>query len=242
MSFDNNTTVFMQFKVANAYLAGGADQIFPTVPQAPEGGDPDTADGVYVNLDQWDGFQAERREISQAILDANEGQGVENFVVITGDIHSYIAGHVRENYDDQTPPVPETEEGGDLNPNNRLLGTCFVCGSVTSSNLVELATGAGNADFPQVDERFLESEDGLSALQSAFQEPSNPHIEFFNSSTHGCYNVMEVTQEKPTCAMFGVETTQQPPQNGQPQKSVLARFEAPNGLVQLQRTDIVPTP
>ena len=158
----------MQFKVANAYLAGGADQIFPTVPQAPEGGDPDTADGVYVNLDQWDGFQAERREISQAILDANEGQGVENFVVITGDIHSYIAGHVRENYDDQTPPVPETEEGGDLNPNNRLLGTCFVCGSVTSSNLVELATGAGNADFPRVDERFLESEDGLSALQSAF--------------------------------------------------------------------------
>jgi alkaline phosphatase D len=166
---------------------------------------------------------------------------VENFVVITGDIHSYIAGYVRENYDDPTPPVPETEATGDPNPTNRLLGTCFVCGSVTSSNLVELAVGAGNADFPQVDERFLESEDGLSALQSAFQEPSNPHIEFFNSSTHG-YNVMEVTREKLTCTMFGVETTQQPPQNGQPQKSVLARFEVPNGLVQLRRTDIVPGP
>ena len=194
-----------------------------------------------MNLDQWDGFQAEREEITQAFLDANGGQGVENFVVITGDIHSYIAGYVRENYDDPTPPVPETEVGGDPNPNNRLLGTCFVCGSVTSSNLVELAAGAGNGDFPQVDERFLESEDGLSALQTAFQEGSNPHIEFFNSSTHG-YNVMEVTQERLTCTMFGVETTQQPPQNGQPQKSVLARFEIPNGLVQLQRTDIVPTP
>ena len=114
-----------------------------------------------------------------------------------------------------------------------------MCGSVTSSNLVELAVGAGNGDFPQVDERFLESEDGLSALQSAFQEPSNPHIEFFNSSTHG-YNVMEVTREKLTCTMFGVETTQQPPQNGQPQKSVLARFEVPSGLVNLQRTDLVP--
>ena len=101
----------MQFKVANAYLAGGADQIFPTVPRVPEGGDPDTADGVYVNLDQWDGFQAERREISQAILDANEGQGVENFVVITGDIHSYIAGYVRENYDDQTPPARPRDGG-----------------------------------------------------------------------------------------------------------------------------------
>ncbi len=53
----------------------------------------------------------------------------------------------------------------------------------------------------------------MGPLQSAFQEPSNPHIEFFNSSTHG-YNVMEVTREKPICTMFGVETTQQPPQNG----------------------------
>jgi hypothetical protein len=32
LSFDNDTTMFMQFKMANAYLAGGADQIFPTVP------------------------------------------------------------------------------------------------------------------------------------------------------------------------------------------------------------------
>ena len=211
------------------------------MPQAPDDGDPKTTDGVYVNLDQWDGFQAERREISQAILDANEGQGVENFVVITGDIHSYIAGYVRENYDDPTPPVPETEAAGDPNQNNRLLRMCFVCGSVTLSNLVELAVGAGNADFPQIDERFLESEGGLSALQSAFQEPSNPHIEFFNSSTHG-YDVMEVTREKRTCTMLGVETTQQPPRNGQPQKSVLAQFEVPNGLVQLRRTDIVPAP
>jgi alkaline phosphatase D len=77
LSFDNDTTTFMQFKIANAYPAGGAEGqvIFPTVPQAPDDGDPNTTDGVYVNLDQWDGFQAERREISQAILDANEGQG-----------------------------------------------------------------------------------------------------------------------------------------------------------------------
>jgi len=70
-----NETMFMQFKIANAYLAGGADQIFPTVPQAPGDGDLETTDGVYVNLDQWDGFQAERREISQAILEAKGGRG-----------------------------------------------------------------------------------------------------------------------------------------------------------------------
>ncbi len=56
----------------------------------------------------------------------------------------------------------------------------------------------------------------MGALQSAVQEPSNPHIGFFNSFTHG-HNVMEITREKLIWTMFGVETTQQPPQNGQPQ-------------------------
>jgi hypothetical protein len=42
-----------------------------------------------------------------------------------------------------------------------------VCGS---SNLVELATGAGNGDrVSQVKEGPLNSEDGLSLLQGAFQ-------------------------------------------------------------------------
>lgn len=235
-----NETMFMQFKTANTYLAGGEQEIFPGI-QPPDGTGPGSAEGVYVNLDQWDGFQAERGEITQAILDANGGQGVENFVVITGDIHSYIAGYVRENYDDPTPPVPETEAVGEPNPNNRLLGACFVCGSVTSSNLVELATGAGNGDLPQFSERFLSTEDAASALQSALQESSNPHIDFFNSSTHG-YNIMEVTQEKLTCTMFGVETTQQDPQQNPPDRTVLARYEVPSGLVNLQRTDIVPGP
>ena len=232
-----NETMFMQFKVANTYLSGGATEVFPGVPQAPA-----EAGGVYVNLDQWDGYQAEREEITRRILNANGGEGVENFVVITGDIHSYVAGYVREDYDDPTPPVPETEALPEPNPNNRLAGACFVCGSVTSSNLVELATGSGNGErVPEVSEGLLDSEDGLSILQGAFQETSNPHIEFFNSSTHG-YNVMEVTREKLVCTMIGVESTQQPPRDGQPQRSVLARFEVPNGLVQIRRTDLVPNP
>jgi hypothetical protein len=41
--FDNDTTMFMQFKIANTYLAGGEQQIFPGVPQAPGDGAPPTA-------------------------------------------------------------------------------------------------------------------------------------------------------------------------------------------------------
>ncbi len=114
-----------------------------------------------------------------------------------------------------------------------------MCGSVTSSNLVELATGSGNGDRvpQQVREGFLNSEDGLSTLQSAFQETSNPHIEFFDSSTHG-YNLMEVTRDRLVCTMIAVSTTQQERSD----RYVLARFEVPDGLVQIRRTDVVPTP
>lgn len=227
-----NETMFMQFKVANTYLGAVTDNpstVFPTIPQAPGGPE----DGVYVNLDQWDGYQAERNEITQRILNANNGRGVENFVIITGDIHSYAAGYVRENYDDPTPPVPGVE-----NPLNRLAGTCFVCGSITSSNLVELALGAGRGgvpEFPPVAglDPGEPSQDALNALETALQEQSNPHFEFFNSDTHG-YNIMEVTPEKLTCTMKNVTTTQ----SRQSQLQTLARFEVPAGEVRITRTDL----
>ncbi len=132
---------------------------------------------VYVNLDQWDGYQAERREISRAIKDA----GVENFVTITGDLHTYVAGYLKENFDD---------------PLEAPVGVCFMAGSVTSSNLVELAARTG---LP------LPSAEDLSAAFKA----SNPHIEFFNSETHG-YNVVEVTPEYLECTMKAVNTIQAP--------------------------------
>src|SRR5215208_6244505 len=49
-------------------------------------------EGVYVTLDQWDGYQAERLAITEAVRE------VENFVTITGDIHSYLAGYTKPDY------------------------------------------------------------------------------------------------------------------------------------------------
>ena len=74
-----------------------------------------------------------------------------------------------------------------------------MAGSVTSLNLVELATRVGAPAPPAED------------LSAAFKA-SNPHIEFFNSETHS-YNVMEVTPEQLTCTMKAVNTIQVPNPN-----------------------------
>ena len=55
---------------------------------------------IYLDLDQWDGYNRERSELMKFIKD----QGLKNVVAVTGDIHAFIAGKVYENFDDQSQP------------------------------------------------------------------------------------------------------------------------------------------
>lgn len=206
-----NETMVMQLKVGNTYLQGGADEVFSDVAQNSNG------DGVYTSLDQWDGYQAERQEIARRL------QETDNVVAITGDIHTFIAGYMKEDYD---------------NPSNGdAVGTAFVCGSVTSSNLVELALGAenggagNNSRIPQAG-----GVQGAAEIQTAFQQASNPHFEFFDSSAHG-YNVMEVRKDALICTMKAVRTIQEP----QSEMFTLARFRVPDGRAVIERTDVLAT-
>jgi alkaline phosphatase D len=52
-----------------------------------------TAPGVHANHDQWDGYGAERKEILESFLAKN----VKNLVVLSGDIHTFIAGDLYTN-------------------------------------------------------------------------------------------------------------------------------------------------
>jgi len=205
-----NEVTFMQFKVLNTYLEAG---LFPGVPAVP------TADGVYVTLDQWDGFQAERDEIINLIA----RRGVRNFVAITGDIHTFIAGYIRKNFDDPLA-LPQ---GPNLNapPPPDAVGVEFVCGSVTSSNLYELASlGRGRVDLPT----DLDTREDISA---AFQSSNNRHFKYFNSRTHG-YNLVTVTRQKLVCTMKSVSTIDSP----RATLSTLKTFEVP-----VNRTEIIDT-
>jgi alkaline phosphatase D len=85
-------------------------------------------DGAPYNVDQWDGYTADRHEVLGHIAD----HGVHNTVFLTGDIHSGWACDVPLNAG--TYPT----EGG------RSVATEFVCTSITSDNLNDI-TGTAPA-------------------------------------------------------------------------------------------------
>ncbi|MCW3039401.1 MAG: hypothetical protein JWM31_1306, partial [Solirubrobacterales bacterium] len=78
----------------------------------------DSAPGVQLNEDGWDGYKAERAEILQHFVD----RGVKNLSVLTGDIHTYVAGRLHT----------------DGRITGRPVGTEFVGGSVTSLGLEDV--------------------------------------------------------------------------------------------------------
>ena len=77
----------------------------------------DSTPGVHANQDQWDGYSAEREEILTEFLNKN----VDNLVVLSGDIHTFLAGDLYTN--------GETT--------GKRIGTELVGGSVTSFGLPE---------------------------------------------------------------------------------------------------------
>lgn len=77
-------------------------------------------DGVPYNVDQWDGYTDDRREVFQHIRDHQ----VSDALFITGDIHSGWACELP--YDATTYPVGDSA------------GVEFVCSSVTSNNLKDI--------------------------------------------------------------------------------------------------------
>ena len=79
-------------------------------------------DGLPYNVDQWDGYTADRRELFAHLAD----RGVHNTVFLTGDIHSGWA------CDLPLDAGTYTLESG------RSVATEFVCTSVTSNNLKDI--------------------------------------------------------------------------------------------------------
>lgn len=77
-------------------------------------------EGIAINVDQWDGYTDDRRELLGHLVD----NGIKNTVFLTGDIHMAWANDV---------PV----KAGTY-PLSKSAGTEFVVTSVTSDNLDEM--------------------------------------------------------------------------------------------------------
>ncbi|MEV0962894.1 alkaline phosphatase D family protein [Streptomyces sp. NPDC049910] len=69
--------------------------------------------GLTLSMDAWDGYPASRRRL----LDGAEAAGIDNLVVLTGDVHAGYAFDLKKDFDD---------------PSSRTVGTEFAATSVSS--------------------------------------------------------------------------------------------------------------
>lgn len=121
------------------------------------------AGAIFVNLDQWDGYPKERA----AILNAIRSSGVKNTVALTGDLHTFLAGYLKPDFN---------------NLFDKPFGVELMVGSITSANLKESIESAIDLPSAPVPAKHF----GVPPnLLEPLVRLNNPHIQYWNGSTHG---------------------------------------------------------
>jgi alkaline phosphatase D len=123
-----------------------------------------------INVDAWDGYKAERQEL----LETLKASGRKDLVVLTGDLHTYIASELKLDFEDINP----------LSINN-YIGVEFMTPSVTSAGLMELVL----KQTPTTQQAAV-----IQALSRSAVQLTNSHIRFFDSTRHG-YSTIEFSQQ-----------------------------------------------
>ncbi len=138
---------------------------------------------LAINADQWDGYPAAR----DRVFDAIERAGVDNFVVLTGDIHSSWGSEL---YRDPGELVTLIDNivGDPLDLGLiKALGVEFVSPSVTSDG------------FP----------DGTTPLLQLLFRVLDPHIKYFEGQRHG-YVLLDITRERTQSEWWYVDSILEP--------------------------------
>lgn len=136
---------------------------------------------ALVSTDAWDGYAAERRQLTGFVSD----QGIDNFVVLTGDMHSYLASYVKTDYGKLTN-IDFTQ----------ICGVEFMTPSVTSANFTELLSETLQKD---VGEQAV-----ADALSEGVVRANNPHIRYFNSARNG-YSTLDITANHVEWTAYAVD-------------------------------------
>lgn len=180
--------------------------------------------GLYLDLDAWDGYADERARL----LERLQRSRVQNFVALTGDLHSFEANIIPSRFSLIRPGRP--------------LGVELMTGSVTSGNLRELIEQRFSGRFCRNAPLPVETADGLLGILRAestndfFDKLSllvsleNPWIKFFNSSEHG-YSVLDLSPRAMTWTAYAVGDTRS---RAGANKRALYRCEVPEGNTSLR--------
>ncbi|MFB6164513.1 MAG: alkaline phosphatase [Haloarculaceae archaeon] len=127
----------------------------------------------FDDSDAWDGYETERRLLMRALAD----RGVENFVALSGDLHTALAGYLQVEYGQRAPPDDR-------------VGVELMTPAVSSQNLAEQSD---LLDSPLVRQYVT-----ATILRK------NPHLEFFDSYNHG-YAVAEFTPDACEFTVYAVD-------------------------------------
>lgn len=157
---------------------------------------------VYLNYDAWDGYEAERNLLMGRLA----RDGVDNFVTLTGDMHTYVAGYLKQDY---TDPEQSEYAGGDR------VGVELMTPGISSDNLA----AAGGLPAAETEDAIDES----IQLQ-------NPHVEWFNSSRWG-YTRIDISRTGLLYTAYAVDRSQD---SAEADRRLLRSYRVPAGRVELQ--------
>lgn len=160
---------------------------------------------LYVNLDAWDGYEYER----SLIMSEFKRVGLRNLIVLTGDLHSYLAAYLKIDY------------ARPLNSNqSNVVGVEFMTPAVTSANFKEILQNLRPTDDPE--EQAIRHI-GPRALLERVVRVTNPHVVFFNSEDWG-YAVVEFNRAYCEYTAYAIDKSQN---SADAPKQLLRRLRVP---------------
>ena len=139
--------------------------------------------GVFLNSDQWDGYQPARNRLYEVIKGDAGNARVDNVVVLTGDIHSSWAADLT-----QDPNNPDVASGGYSPATGEGSQAVEFVGTSVSSPGVDSDTSGGIAGF-------------LRQL--------NPHFKYINLHRRG-YMLIDVTPQRVVAEWWHIDTAASP--------------------------------
>jgi alkaline phosphatase D len=141
----------------------------------------DSAPGVQLNQDGWDGYKAERTEILQHVVD----NGIKNLSVLTGDIHTYVAGSLYTDGRVTGKPVGTEFVGGAVSS----LGLDSTFGPAASGAPLLRATNPHLAYFDAVRRGYMTVTASADDLNVRFRSPASTQVEQSPVSTLASFTV-----------------------------------------------------
>ena len=158
--FIGQGVMFAQIKLQGAPLAAGG--------------------GVFVNTDQWDGYQPARDRIYSVLKGDNTNPPVDNCVILTGDIHSGWAADLT-----QDPNNPDIASGG------------YNSVSGEGSRAVEfVGTSVSSPGLPDP-----------TGSTAALLRTINPHFKYIDFTQRG-YLLLDATPERVVAEWWVIDTVE----------------------------------